>query len=79
VLPDGSHGLMTPSDRMVSLQGNVDWFRFWLRDEQRTEPVLRAETAATLKAQYGRWQQMAELKRADAARPVCARKAGARP
>lgn len=79
VLPSGTHGLMTPSDRMVSLQGNVDWFRFWLKDEQRTVPVLDGETPATLQAQYGRWQQMAGLKIADAARPVCARKAGARP
>lgn len=79
VLPDGSHGLMTPSDRMVSLQGNVDWFRFWLQEEQRTVPVLHGETTASLQAQYGRWQQMAELKRADATKPICARKAGATP
>lgn len=79
VLPGGSHGLMTPSDRMVSLQGNVDWFRFWLRNEQRTEPVLPGETAVTLAAQYARWEQMEALRRADAARPRCARKAEIRP
>jgi hypothetical protein len=69
--PTGSHGLMTPGERMISLQGNVDWFRFWLKGEERSEPLLRDESDETLKDQYRRWREMAELKRADDARPAC--------
>jgi dipeptidyl aminopeptidase/acylaminoacyl peptidase len=76
VIPGGTHGLMTPSERMISLQGNVDWHRFWLSAEERTQVFLWGETEASLKAQYTRWQQMAELKRADDPKPDCARKSG---
>ena len=73
VVPDGTHGLLTPSERMLSLQGNVDWFGFWLKDGRRTEPVLQGETAQALAEQYRRWDQMAELKRVDDTKPMCAR------
>ena len=76
VIPGGTHALSRPSERMISLQGNVDWFRFWLKGEERTEPFLLAETDAGLRQQYVRWRQMAELKRADDARPRCARRRG---
>jgi dipeptidyl aminopeptidase/acylaminoacyl peptidase len=72
-IPDGTHALSRPSERMISLQGNVDWHRFWLKGEQRTEPVLLAETAATLRERYLNWQQMARLKQAEDAKPRCAR------
>lgn len=78
VIPEGSHSLSRPSERMVSLQGNVDWFRFWLNGEERDVPVVPGETARTLAAQYVRWREMAELKRADDARPRCARREGGR-
>jgi dipeptidyl aminopeptidase/acylaminoacyl peptidase len=76
VIPNGSHGLMTPSERMLSLQGNVDWFRFWLQGQERSVPLLAGEDAAALGAQYRRWRELAELKRADDARPACARQGG---
>lgn len=76
IFPGGTHGLMTPCDRMISLQGNVDWFRSWLKGEERSEPLLRGESDLALKDQYQRWQEMARLKHADDARPVCARKGG---
>ena len=76
VIPQGSHGLSRPSERMISLQGNVDWYRFWLKDEERADVQLQAETDAALKNQYLRWRQMAELKRADDAKPRCARAGG---
>ncbi len=76
VMPKGSHSLHGPSERMISLQGNVDWYSFWLNGEERTEPYLPGESDETLRAQYRRWRQMAELKKADDARPVCARQAG---
>ena len=78
VIPGGTHGLSTPSERMISLQGNVDWHRFWLKGERRTQVLLRGETELTLKSQYARWQQMAELKRIDDARPRCIRNDGVR-
>ncbi len=73
VLPGGSHSMSHPSDRMVSLQGNVDWYRFWLQDKERSEPVLIGETAEALQGQYARWRQMVELRRADELRPRCTR------
>lgn len=73
LFPQGEHALSRPSDRMISLQGNVDWYRFWLNNEQRVEPVLPNETASTLKDQYTRWGQMQELKRIADSKPACAR------
>jgi dipeptidyl aminopeptidase/acylaminoacyl peptidase len=73
VIPGGTHSLGTPSDRMVSLQGNVDWYGFWLAGSTRTEPVLASETIDSLAAQYARWRQMETLKAADDALPPCAR------
>jgi hypothetical protein len=58
---------------MISLQGNVDWYRFWLQGARRLEPVLSGETTATLKEQYARWDQMADMKAAAKPRPACVR------
>lgn len=73
VIPGGGHALMTPSERMISLQGNVDWYRFWLKDERRLVPVFALETDASLRTQYQTWEQMKGLKAADDARPRCER------
>jgi len=71
MFPEGAHALSRPSERMISLQGNVDWYRFWLKGERRTELLIPSETAASLKAQYERWEQMEHLKRAADAKPRC--------
>ena len=76
VIPQGAHALSRPSERMTSIQGNVDWYRFWLNGEQRSDIVLPAETASILKEQYVRWGQMAGLKQAADAKPGCVRTAG---
>lgn len=73
VIPRGSHALARPSERMISLQGNVDWYRFWLNNEQRSELVLAKETPATLNEQYARWRQMEGFKRVADAKPGCVR------
>lgn len=73
VIPAGGHALQTPSERMTSLQGNVDWFKFWLKGERRSAVAFPLETQASLAAQYGAWQQMQALKRIDDARPRCER------
>jgi hypothetical protein len=58
---------------MTSLQGNLDWHRFWLKGEKRTELLVPNETAASLRQQYARWKQMRELKQADDITPACER------
>ncbi|MFG6490044.1 prolyl oligopeptidase family serine peptidase [Roseateles sp. BYS78W] len=75
LIPGGAHSLSTPSERMVSLQGNVDWFRFWLKGESRTEPFLAGETSASLQAQYDAWRQMETMKAANDKLPRCEREA----
>jgi dipeptidyl aminopeptidase/acylaminoacyl peptidase len=73
--PEGGHALSRPSERMISLQGNVDWYRFWLKGERRQEVVVPGETVGTLQAQYARWDQMALMKVEADAKPRCIRKA----
>jgi dipeptidyl aminopeptidase/acylaminoacyl peptidase len=44
------HILTNPTVRLASQGGSVDWFRFWLKDEQDPDPA-KAE-------QYARWQKL---------------------
>jgi dipeptidyl aminopeptidase/acylaminoacyl peptidase len=48
--PQGDHNLMKPDERIGSQQGNVDWFRFWLKSEEDTDPQKAA--------QYQRWRRL---------------------
>ena len=48
--PEGSHNLMKPAERIGSQEGNVDWFRFWLKGEEDAEPQKAA--------QYERWRRL---------------------
>ncbi len=50
VMQDGEHILQKPWERMISQQGNVDWFDFWLNDEEDPDPAKSA--------QYQRWRKM---------------------
>jgi hypothetical protein len=52
-IPEGTHVLEKPWDRMISQQGNVDWFCFWLKDEEDPDPA-KVE-------QYKRWRQLRSL------------------
>src|ERR1051325_4539154 len=54
-IPEGTHILEKPWDRMISQQGNVDWFCFWLKGEEAPAP---AKTD-----QYKRWRQLRTLQR----------------
>jgi dipeptidyl aminopeptidase/acylaminoacyl peptidase len=54
--PDGAHPVVKPLERLASQQGNVDWFRFWLKDEEDPDPA-KAE-------QYKRWRELRELQQA---------------
>lgn len=73
VVPNGEHSLSIPSDRMVSLQGNVDWYAFWLTGKDRKVPLQASETAESLATQYANWRQMESMKTVDDARPRCVR------
>jgi len=53
MIQDGSHVLEKPWDRMISQQGNVDWFCFWLKGEEDPDPT-KAE-------QYTRWRELRKL------------------
>ena len=52
-MPEGAHILEKPRDRMVSQQGNVDWFCFWLKNEEDPDP--------TKVEQYVRWRKLRNL------------------
>jgi dipeptidyl aminopeptidase/acylaminoacyl peptidase len=49
-LPTGTHHLQKPWDRMVSLQSDVDWFRFWLAGQEDPDPAKAN--------QYVRWREL---------------------
>jgi dipeptidyl aminopeptidase/acylaminoacyl peptidase len=48
--PSGTHIHQRPLERLESQQGNVDWFRFWLKGEKDADPSKRA--------QYEQWEAM---------------------
>jgi dipeptidyl aminopeptidase/acylaminoacyl peptidase len=52
-LPDGYHLLVKPWERLVSQQGTVDWFDFWLRGVEDPDAKKRG--------QYDRWRELRTL------------------
>ena len=52
-LPDAQHVLQRPLERLVSQQGDVDWFRFWLEGREDVSPS-KVE-------QYRRWRNLRAL------------------
>jgi len=52
-LPNGTHILQKPWDRMVSQQGDVDWFCFWLKGEENSDSANAQ--------QYKRWRELRSL------------------
>lgn len=48
--PSGTHIHQRPLERLESQQGNVDWFRFWLKGEEDSDPAKRAR--------YEQWEAM---------------------
>jgi hypothetical protein len=51
------HQLQTPWDRLVSGEGNVDWFDFWLNGHE--------DPRSTKAAQYVRWRRLRLLEQRD--------------
>jgi dipeptidyl aminopeptidase/acylaminoacyl peptidase len=52
-IPGGTHILEKPWERMTSQQGDVDWFCFWLKGEEDTDPS-KVE-------QFKRWRELRTL------------------
>ncbi|MGA9304261.1 MAG: hypothetical protein WBW31_02540 [Candidatus Sulfotelmatobacter sp.] len=53
-IPDATHILEKPWERMTSQQGDVDWFCFWLKGEEDPDPAKAEE--------YKRWRELRHLK-----------------
>jgi hypothetical protein len=57
MLNTDEHVLTNPAVRMASQGGSVDWFRFWLKDEEDSDPA-KAE-------QYKRWRELRKMQEAN--------------
>lgn len=55
VFPEETHVLMQPIHMLVNFERQVDWFKFWLKDEEDGIPSKRD--------QYARWSRLRELTR----------------
>jgi len=55
VLNSDEHVLTNPAERMASQGGTVDWFAFWLKDEEDPDPAKSRQNA--------RWRQLRILQR----------------
>jgi dipeptidyl aminopeptidase/acylaminoacyl peptidase len=58
MLQPGTHAMTNPTQRLTSETINVDWFRFWLKGEEDSDPA-KAE-------QYVRWRELRKLQDAQA-------------
>ncbi|MGA8153133.1 MAG: hypothetical protein WB952_19435 [Terriglobales bacterium] len=56
-LPDAEHSPVKPAERLTAQGGTVDWFVFWLKGEEDSDPA-KAE-------QYARWRNLRELHERD--------------
>ena len=52
---DGVHILQRPADRLISQQGTVDWFSFWLKPEENNHSHDG----------HNRWEQLRQLQKRD--------------
>ncbi len=59
-IPDGTHILEKPWERLISQQGNLEWFCFWIKGEEDPDPA-KAE-------QYARWRELRKLQEENDAR-----------
>ena len=53
---EAAHMIAQPRERMISQQGAVDWFCFWLKSEEEPEPAKNQ--------QYARWRELRKLQEA---------------
>jgi hypothetical protein len=57
MMPEGTHPLSNPGQRLECGTYNVDWFRFWLKGEEDPDPA-KAE-------QYARWRELRKMQSAN--------------
>lgn len=70
VVPTAAHDLMQTPQRLKSNQLYTDWFTFWLKGEERKEPLaLNQETTKSLAEQYARWRALRKQQDAVLAQP----------
>jgi dipeptidyl aminopeptidase/acylaminoacyl peptidase len=50
VFPEEAHALIQPRHRLVNYERQLDWFRFWLKREEDSDPSKRE--------QYDRWNRL---------------------
>ncbi len=62
MIQPGNHVMTNPSQRLASETTNVDWFRFWLKGEEDTDPA-EAE-------QYVRWRELRKLREQNQRNPT---------
>jgi hypothetical protein len=60
-IPEGTHILEKPWERITSQQGNVDWFCFWIKGEEDPD-ARKAE-------QYQRWRELRKLQQQNSTKP----------
>lgn len=59
VYPGEDHNILEPVHRANSYQRSEDWFRFWLNNDERVDPVPWGdESSLDLERQYARWRSM---------------------
>lgn len=58
--PAADHIIEKPWERLVSQQGNVDWFCFWLKNEEDPDPAKAG--------QYAHWRRLREQHQQNTAR-----------
>jgi dipeptidyl aminopeptidase/acylaminoacyl peptidase len=68
MLQPGSHVMTNPTQRLAAETINVDWFRFWLKDEQDPDPA-KAD-------QYKRWRKLRELHEQDMKKQIATQMVG---
>jgi hypothetical protein len=56
--PNEGHVKRSPANKWWVFERNLDWFRFWLKDEEDNNPAKRE--------QYQRWRAFREMQRLQA-------------
>ena len=78
LFPEGEHILKLPLQRIGSMQGSVDWFRFWLQNEENPHPQYPDQYARwrKLRAQHERNEKLIAAGKDPAAEFIKQRKSG---
>lgn len=53
IYPDETHVFHQPDHMLSSMERNLDWFNFWLKDQEESTPEK--------KAQYERWRKLRDM------------------